>query len=153
MKIKNENKGFTLIELLVVVALIVTLAAIGLTFLNNARNGGNDAGVKTNLEGAKKQAEIYYLTSNTYGTFAVATCPLVVTAGSLFNDPVIIRALVRAVAAGSSTTRCIASVNGYAIAVSYKNSSNSWCVDGHNVSKQYAGTPTAAINAATARCN
>ncbi len=152
--LKKSNKGFTLIELLVVVAIIVAIAGIIFSFLGEARSRGNEAGVKTNLETAKKQSELYYLNNNnTYGTFSVATCPTSATEGSVFSDSIIIRATANASSVGGGATRCVASGQDYAIAVSYRNSSNSWCVDGQGISKQYAGTPTAAVNSATARCN
>ncbi|MES3005220.1 MAG: type II secretion system protein [Patescibacteria group bacterium] len=151
---KNINKGFTLIELLVVVAIIGIITSVGMSFLGDARNRGSDVGVKTNLEGAKKQAELYYLNNNnTYGTFVAASCPATATAGSVFNDSIVVRAIAKAASVGGNTTRCAASGQDYAAAVSYKGSSSSWCVDGQGVSKQYAGTPTAAVNGSTYRCN
>jgi prepilin-type N-terminal cleavage/methylation domain-containing protein len=64
------SEGFTLIELLVVVSIIVILASVVLAALDNARNKGGDAGVKSNLANARAQAEIFFNTNtaapNTY---------------------------------------------------------------------------------------
>ncbi len=53
-------KGFTLIELLVVIAIIGILSSVVLASLNTARNKGADTAVKSNLAGARAQAELYY---------------------------------------------------------------------------------------------
>ncbi len=59
---KGFKSGFTLIELLVVVAIIGILASVVLASLNNARQKGNDAAVKSNLKNAVTQGEILYNT-------------------------------------------------------------------------------------------
>jgi type IV pilus assembly protein PilA len=61
---KNVRKGFTLIELLVVIAIIGILSAVVLASLNNARAKGQDAAVKSNLSGARAQAELFYNGNN-----------------------------------------------------------------------------------------
>lgn len=59
--IKNTFKrGFTLIELLVVIAIIGILASVVLASLNSARDKGADAAIKSNLNNARAQAELYY---------------------------------------------------------------------------------------------
>lgn len=70
-------RGFTLIELLVVIAIIGILSSVVLASLNTARNKGADAAIKSNLDGARAQAEIFYdANSNSYdgGTAATDVC-------------------------------------------------------------------------------
>ena len=147
MKNIRSNRGFTLIELLVVIAVIGIMSSVVLGFLNGARVKSADNGVKSNMLSIRQSAELYYdNNSATYGTFTVATCPVAVTAGSLFNDAKIIAAINAALASGGNNgTRCVASVSTYAVAVGMKTANQSWCVDSSGVPKLYAGTPTAAI--------
>lgn len=56
----SHPKGFTLIELLVVIAIIGVLSSIVLSSLNTARNKGGDAAVKSSLDAARAQAELFY---------------------------------------------------------------------------------------------
>ncbi len=150
---KNKfTKGFTLIELLMVVAIIGILVSIVIVALNQARQKGNDAGVKSNLVSIRSKFDIYYGdNSNSYGNFAVNTCPITPQAGSVFSDPVIINAINAALASGGNGTRCVASGSAYAVAVGLKTAGQSWCIDSLNKSKQFAGTPTAAIT--NSACN
>lgn len=55
-----KNKGFTLIELLVVIAIIGILSSVVLASLNTARDKGEDAAVKANLNNIRAQAELVY---------------------------------------------------------------------------------------------
>ncbi|PIR85586.1 hypothetical protein COU14_03625 [Candidatus Kaiserbacteria bacterium CG10_big_fil_rev_8_21_14_0_10_44_10] len=58
---KNRLKrGFTLIELLVVIAIIGILASVVLASLNSARDKGEDAAIKSNLNNIRAQAELFY---------------------------------------------------------------------------------------------
>lgn len=143
---KQTKNGFTIVELLVVVGIIGLISAIVLVVLSSARDRGSDANVKANLVQVRVEADLYYSNnSESYGTFAAATCPTAVTAGSIFNDQTIINAIASALAAGGNGTRCVASGNSYAVAVGMKTVGQSWCVDSLGHSKQFAGTPTAAI--------
>ena len=56
----KTNKGFTLIELLVVIAIIGILASVVLASLNTARDKGSDAAIKSSVNNARAQAELYY---------------------------------------------------------------------------------------------
>lgn len=62
MYIKNQvkSKGFTLIELLVVIAIIGILASVVLASLNTARAKGADAAIKSTVNNARAQAELFY---------------------------------------------------------------------------------------------
>jgi prepilin-type N-terminal cleavage/methylation domain-containing protein len=60
----RTNEGFTLIELLVVIAIIGVLSSIVLSSLNTARNKGNDAAIKANLEQARTAAGLFYDSNN-----------------------------------------------------------------------------------------
>ena len=54
------KRGFTLIELLVVIAIIGILASVVLASLNSARDKGADAAIKSSINNARAQAELYY---------------------------------------------------------------------------------------------
>ncbi len=64
MKINTFKRGFTLIELLVVIAIIGILAAVVLASLNSARDKGEDAAIRSNLNNARAQAEMSYDDNN-----------------------------------------------------------------------------------------
>ena len=115
----NFKKGFTLIELLVVIAIIGVLSSVVLASLNSARSKGNDAGVKANLSTVGTQAALYLSdNNNTYGTFAVGTCPASGT-GSVFHNPTIQQAIASALTDSSGgTATCAATASTYAVAVS-----------------------------------
>ncbi len=56
----SVRRGFTLIELLVVIAIIGILSSVVLASLNTARNKGADAAIKSNIDNARAQAELFY---------------------------------------------------------------------------------------------
>lgn len=152
MKI-NTKKGFTLIELLVVIAIIGILASVVLSSLNTARGKGGDAAVKSNLNGIRSQAEIYYdSNTNSYAPTALATTTgsscTGAAATSVIGDTNVKAAIAAAVAqAGSAnlaggtgvTIACAASPSWWMIAVPYKSDpSKVWCVSSSGVAKEVA---------------
>ena len=157
----KNNKGFTLIELLVVVAIIGILSAVVLFSLGDSRTKSNNSSVKANLSTARKQIELYYLNNNeNYGSvpFGQATCPAYNAAATnaFASDQTINRAIVEAVSRGGNGSSCVSintPSNAYAVAVGLKTFGQSWCIDSAGKSKQFAGTPAAAITAVTASCN
>lgn len=132
-----KQRGFTLIELLVVIAIIGILSSVVLASLNTARSKGNDAGVKANLNTVGTQSALFYSDNgNSYGTFALASCPASgVTGTSVFHEPTIENAVASALidSSGGSAT-CASNNTAYAVAVSrpsevVPNTSSYWCVD------------------------
>lgn len=62
----KRQQGFTLIELLVVIAIIGILSSVVLASLNTARDKGEDAAVKSNLNNIRAQAELVYDDDGSY---------------------------------------------------------------------------------------
>lgn len=71
---KSKQSGFTLLELLIVIAIIGVLSGIVIIALNDARNKGADAGVKSNLSSARSQAEVFYNTNTANPNTYVGVC-------------------------------------------------------------------------------
>lgn len=116
---KGHLKGFTLIELLVVIAIIGILSSVVLASLNTARNKGADAAIKSSLNNARAQAELFYDSS---GNSYLNVC----TTGT--NN---ISALVTgATTAGGTNTQCEDTALGWGANSQLKSSTTQWyCVD------------------------
>lgn len=115
---QTTTRGFTLIELLVVIAIIGILASVVLASLNSARDKGADAAIKSNLNNARAQAELYYDNNNrTYTT--------VCTTGTNNIDPL----LDGATNSGSVVTCADTATAWAAQARLVSNTAQYYCVD------------------------
>ncbi len=118
------KRGFTLIELLVVIAIIGILASVVLASLNTARAKGADAAVKSNLNGMRAQAELFYDTGATYTNVCADT-----------NMTNALSAAMKAVAGtvtagGLGDGECNSSATAWAAWTNLKSdSANAHCVD------------------------
>lgn len=113
----NTKRGFTLIELLVVIAIIGILASVVLASLNSARAKGADAAIKSTVNNARAQAEIYYDTAGNY----TAVC----AAGTNSIYPM----RTGATTAGSTAVECADDVGAWALQALLKSSAIYYCVD------------------------
>lgn len=95
---QGHLRGFTLIELLVVIAIIGILSSVVLASLNTARNKGADAAIKSNLAGARAQAELFY---DSNGNSYLTACTSGATAGGVKG---IYDSVLAAVRAGGGTS-------------------------------------------------
>jgi prepilin-type N-terminal cleavage/methylation domain-containing protein len=156
----TKQSAFTLIELLVVIAIIGILATVVIASLNNARNKGADASVKSNLNTARVQAELYYDSFGSYtstgpSTYYGGDC---ITVGSVFRDTVnvslsdpVTKAIESAYQAGGAAGKqCRLSPDrqSYAIFVRLKTSSGYWCVDSSGNAREVSALPAGEV----ARC-
>ncbi|MDB5265555.1 MAG: hypothetical protein JWM39_268 [Parcubacteria group bacterium] len=158
------RRGFTLIELLVVIAIIGILSSVVLASLNTARNKGADAAVKSNLEQARTQGELFYdANSNNYlqgaagsGNTADACSP----AGSIGTLTGVYKSVLAAAqAVGISTVsentlgaagvaNCNIITTAWAASVPLKSTTGYFCVDSTGV----ATTTATALAAGLQHC-
>ncbi|MFA5942207.1 MAG: type II secretion system protein [Candidatus Paceibacterota bacterium] len=139
------SKGFTLIELLVVIAIIGVLSSVVLASLNTARNKGADAAVKSNLAGARAEAEIYY--DSTAGANKYTNVCDSTATNNIFDSATAAKNAVGATsvtrdAVGSATVvACNDSDSGWAIQSPLKDSTLPfYCVDSSGTAKANATT-------------
>jgi len=132
---KKQNEGFTLIELLVVIAIIGILASVVLASLNSARRKNSDAGIKSGLNQARAQADLFHSTSFSY----LNVC----TISSDSSNPKGINAMIIHTAeaggysspvninnaGGSYVVRCNDTANGWAAEIPLSVSGTYYCVD------------------------
>lgn len=152
------RKGFTLIELLVVIAIIGLLSSVVLASLNTARGKGSDAAIKSALNNARAQSELFYDTGLTYdGVCASAggsTIGLIIAnaASKLATGAPVgldAQALVIGTTGAAGNAICHDAAGGWLAAVSLKGVTGSyWCVDSTGKSQQ----SSAAIAANTVIC-
>ena len=75
---KIIQRGFTLIELLVVIAIIGILAGIVLASLGSARSSAGDAGVRSNIDTIRTEAEVWATNhGNSYASMCTADATIV----------------------------------------------------------------------------
>lgn len=118
----QKSKGFTLLEILVVVALIGLFAAVVMVALGTSKGRGDDAAIRSNINGLRSQAELYYVNNKKYGfeTVDISSCTAVHTfiasttgqgAGYRLTNDLIKNAR------GIANIRCAVSANGTTWAV------------------------------------
>lgn len=116
------RRGFTLIELLVVIAIIGILSSVVLASLNTARNKGADAAIKSNINNARAQAELYYDSNG-------QSYALVCTGNAADGTKGIATMLTGANAAGG-TASCGSVAGAWAVWSPLKSDTTHWyCVD------------------------
>jgi prepilin-type N-terminal cleavage/methylation domain-containing protein len=114
---RAARRGFTLIELLVVIAIIGILSSVVLASLNTARSRGADAAIRSNLNNARPQAELFYDAGQTY----LNVC----TSGT--NN--IAQFVTGASAAGGLTPQCEDTAAGWAANAQLRSTTQFYCVD------------------------
>ena len=136
------KRGFTLIEILVVIAIIGILASVVLASLNSARNKGSDAAVKSDLNGLRGQAAIYY-DDHSYSYTNVCADPKFVSALAAATTEVSAVATI----GGLGDGECKDSASAYAVWINLKfASSSAWCVDFTGKSAQIPAQNSSSVN-------
>ena len=141
MKTINQIKqqGFTLIELLVVIAIIGILASVVLASLNSARDKGADAAIKSNLNNARAQAELFYdnQSPRSYTNVCTATGGIAAMITGATNS------------AGSGNVVCSSTATVWAAKGRLmSNTAHYYCVDSAGQAKNYtSGWSTTAVSA------
>ncbi len=140
----KKNKGFTLIELLVVIAIIGILASVVLASLNSARQKGADAAIKSNLNNARAQAELFYDSNGqSYDNGTQAVCTTTAADGATLG---IANMITGATNAGGTVTCADEAGAWIAYSTMKSDTTHVYCVDsaGKSVLLASGSTPTAA---------
>jgi prepilin-type N-terminal cleavage/methylation domain-containing protein len=134
-----KKRGFTLIELLVVIAIIGILSSVVLASLNTARNKGSDAAIKSNVNNARAQAELYY---DNNGQSYAGLC----AAASSATPGGILTMRTGATSAGSAAVACNDSSTQWAFSAQLKTTTSIYfCADYRGLTS----TSTTALGANT----
>ena len=152
---KMGQRGFTLIELLVVIAIIGLLAAVVLAAVGTARTKGTDTAVKTQLESARNQGEVY-ASGNIAQTY-LGVCNATTAAsdpgmggaagpGILYNAAKVTGGAAQVDAVGAAATAtCNDTASGWAMQAPLTATTGGyWCVDSTGASLRETTAFTAA---------
>lgn len=132
---KTNTRGFTLIELLVVIAIIGILASVVLASLNSARDKGQTASIKSSINNARAQAELYY--DNNSRSYDPGTAGA--TNGWVCSDTTIVNIQNSVNNAGGSFA-CSADADEYRISSTLVGTTSAYCVDSTGKAVQTAST-------------
>lgn len=136
---QRSNRGFTLIELLIAIAIIGILSSIVLGAVNQARSKGKDAAAKSDLNGIRPQAALYYDEHN--GDYGTPGTDCGVSGGGNIFDPDntnnLNQIVLDAEAAAGTTAACANDNFSYVVGLPLQ-SGETWCAD----STGYSGATT-----------
>ena len=136
MNIFNKGRGFTLIELLVVVTIISLLTSIVLVSLNSARTKGADSAIKTNLNNARPQAELYHANNtDSYGTSGYPNTGTGICSSAVLPAGTGIYQMLSAADAQSANVDCDSITTAWAAQAQLIASTNFYCVDSAGAAK------------------